>query len=56
MEFRPAATIDGRSAIEVWDGPELAATIYAQRGGLHVVTEAPYLPEDFAIELRRRPD
>lgn len=52
MEFRPSTTTPGRSAIELWDGPDHVATIYAQRAGLHVVCNPPYAPEDLAIEVQ----
>ena len=45
MHLRPSSgTIDGRSAIELWDGDRHAATIYAQRAGLHIVCEDGYTP------------
>jgi len=55
MEFRPSHTIDGRTAIELWDGPHRVATIYAQRAGLHIVFDPPYEPDQHttAIEVQQ---
>lgn len=52
MEFRPATTTDGRSAIDLWDGASHVATVYAQREGLHIVCDPPYVPEDLALEVQ----
>jgi hypothetical protein len=52
MYFKPpsASTIQGRTAIEVWDAERHVATIYGQRGGLHLVCEPGFEPVDLAIE------
>jgi hypothetical protein len=36
--------VDGHTAIELWDGAHLAATLYAQRSGLQIVCAAGYEP------------
>jgi hypothetical protein len=51
MEFRPTTTTPGRSAIELWNGPDHVATIYAQREGLHIVCAAGYVPADLALDV-----
>jgi hypothetical protein len=48
MQFRSTTTTPA-SAIELWDGPDHVATIYAQRGGLHIVCSPPYVPSDLEI-------
>ena len=52
MHFRPAETMDGRTAIEIWDGEQLAATLYALRSGLHLVCGPGYEPADIAVEVQ----
>jgi len=56
MHFRPETTntIEGRTAIELWDGDRRAATVYAQRAGLHIVFDPPYgvAPRSIAIEVQ----
>lgn len=51
MEFRPAATIDGRSAIELWDGAAHVATVYAQREGIALICSGTYTPENLELQL-----
>lgn len=62
MHFRPADTLPGRTAIELWDdGGNHVATVYATRAGITVTTESgaePHLNVDLqtagaiALDLR----
>lgn len=52
FHFRPSETIDGRTAIDLWWGNELAATIYVGRGGLHVVCATGFAPGALAVEVQ----
>lgn len=49
--FRPSSTIDGRSAIDLWKGAELVATIYAQRGGVHLVCAQGFATGALTVEI-----
>lgn len=53
MYIKPAAPIDGTSAVELWDGDRHAATIYAQRAGLHIVCEPGYETGPLAVEVQQ---
>jgi hypothetical protein len=50
--LKPAAPIEGSSAVELWDGKEHAATIYAQRAGLQVICEPGWEPGYPAIDVQ----
>ena len=52
MDFRPAKSVNGSSAIELWDGNQQIATIYAQALGVVVTTEGPWQPGPLAIDVR----
>ena len=52
MEFRPSP-IEGSSAVEIWDGPRRAATLYAQTSGLHLICEEGYAPDALELELQQ---
>ena len=49
MTFRPSNTIDGRTAIELWEEGRQVATIYAHRAGLHIVFSEPYYPDPHGL-------
>jgi len=50
--MRPAATIPGRSAIDVWAAEELAATIYCTAGGLHIAMEPGWSASGLSVTAR----
>lgn len=41
MHFRPHTPIEGSSAVELWDGEQHVATIYAQSAGVLLTCEHP---------------
>ncbi len=53
MYIKPAQPVDGTSAVELWDGNRKAATIYAQRAGVHIICEPGYEPGQLAVEVQR---
>ena len=55
MTFRPreAAMMDGRSAVELWDGERHAATIYAGRAGIRIEFEPGYEAGELEVGVRQ---
>lgn len=52
MTFRPLNPMQGpRSAIELWDGIHMAATIYATAAGIHIRCEPGWEPASIEQQL-----
>jgi hypothetical protein len=52
MYLRPAKPIAGTSAVELYDGHHPAATIYADRSGVHIVCQQGYETADLEHQVR----
>jgi hypothetical protein len=53
MYIKPSNPVPGSSAVELWDDERHAATIYAQRGGIHIICESGYEPGHLAVEVQK---